>query len=121
MLPMTSPFASAWPQREELHDRAGLVADHPGVVAWRDLERISGLDLALVAVVHADAEASRNDITDVRGLARLAAEHWLGMDRPSPATFKHGARHFGAVKTYKVRPSPRLLGAIEALDRQRWH
>jgi len=44
-------------------------------VAGRDLEHVTGADLKLLAVVHADVHAARNDVANVVDLAAVGADN----------------------------------------------
>src|SRR5918998_1463398 len=73
------------PELAEVDHHTGLVADHLGVVAWRDRDDVAGADLTLGAVVHPHAHPARDHIAEVRHLARVRARDRLDVLGPPPA------------------------------------
>src|SRR5687768_5120130 len=69
---------------EEMQRHIRLVADHPAVVAGRDVKEVAGAHLDHPAVVHRRRRAARHDHSDMLDQARLLAERSADMDRPFP-------------------------------------
>src|SRR5271166_3667716 len=75
----------------DIEDDHGLIADDPGVVAWRQQRHVAGAELLFTAVVHADAEPARDVVLEVRGLATLGLGHGFERCGPLPARLKRAA------------------------------
>src|SRR6185437_8993253 len=69
----------------EVERHAGLIADHPGVVAGSDHERVAGPQLDLGPVAHPHQLTSRDDVSDVRHLALFCPGERLDVFRPPPS------------------------------------
>src|SRR5687767_15722837 len=71
----------------ELQGDEGLVAHHLGVVAWLEPVGVTGLEVALGAVVRGDVDRATHDVAEVGGLAALRAGDRLDAGRPGPSRF----------------------------------
>jgi len=69
----------------EVHDHAGSLADHPGVVARLDPDRVVGAYLGLGAVVHPDRHPPGEHVQQVRRLAGLGSRDRAEVLLPVPA------------------------------------
>src|ERR1700737_1059102 len=67
---------------------AGLVADHPRVVTWRQLHHVARADLDFGPVVVVHLHASGHDVGQVRRLAAVRLRDRLYVRGPSPARFE---------------------------------
>src|SRR5207245_9537718 len=78
------PILAVRPHRLEVDRNPGLVADHPGIMPWRDLEHVSRADLELRAVGHLYSEAPGQRDPDVVVLTGLCACDGFDVHRPAP-------------------------------------
>jgi hypothetical protein len=62
-----------------------LVADHPRIVAGRDVKHVVGGDIHLVAIVHEHVEPAAERDAEVAEGAPPRSHRRLEVDRPSPA------------------------------------
>src|SRR6476660_3846733 len=81
----------------------GLIANNPGVMSLRDLADVSRTELRFRAVVHANAQPSREKIREMMNLAAIGVRHRLDRFRPAPAWFKGGAHGLQLTKIEDLR------------------
>src|SRR3954451_3233914 len=78
-------------QAPEVQQNARFVADDPGVVAGRHVERLARSELTLGAVVHAERHPAFEDVADVLNLAGVGPGDRLDVLRPAPPGLKGAA------------------------------
>src|SRR5438105_558528 len=97
-----------------------LVADHPAVVSWRDVENVAGAHLEYAAVVHRRRGAAGHDHADMLDLAGALAERAADVDRPFPARLIGGAADRHAADAHQLEPAElelaHLVGIVEAFQ-----
>src|SRR5262249_52967102 len=81
----------------EIEQHARLVADGPGVVTWRHVERVAWSKLQLGSVVHLERHAPLQHVTDVVHLAGVRAGDRPDVLRPAPPRLKRSAAYCVAV------------------------
>ena len=101
----------------------GLVADDPGVVPGRDVERVPGGEVCRRAVLELDTDRAGEDVAGVRDLARRRARERAHVVRPAPAGPQlhqgDGGLPDGDDPVGAVGVLPRPVGTLQALARDR--
>jgi hypothetical protein len=72
---------------EKMQGDVGLVANHPAVVSWSNVEDVSRAHLSNGAIVHRSCRPARDDDADMLNRATRRANSRTDMERPSPAGF----------------------------------
>ena len=69
----------------DVHDHGWFVADHPGIVARREVGNVTGTKFQLAAVVHDHMQPAGNVILQVGSLAALSVHQRFDAGGPFPA------------------------------------
>src|ERR1700730_1808789 len=100
----------------------GLVAHHPAVVAWPNVEKIACLHLIMASIVHLARGRAGNDEADVFHFAGGSACRWADVLRPFPTRLVTGAanRHRADLHDFEITlfERPHLIGMFETLDQK---
>src|ERR1700730_13453279 len=72
---------------EKMQGDVGLVADHPAVVSWSNVEDVSRAHISNGAIVHRSCRPARDDDADMLNRATRRANSRADMERPSPTGF----------------------------------
>ena len=102
-----------------------LVADHPGVVARRDLEDRVRRDVEPLAIVHDDVEDPGDGVAQMVHLAAAGSHDRGEIDRPSPSWTPRGPPDGRLVEVdhgrLALRERPHLVRFGECLDLESGH
>jgi hypothetical protein len=117
-------FASGWfgvrGHSREVENNTRLVADCPTIVACGNRHDISGTNLKLCAIIHANDLTPRDDVADVRHLTRVSPGDRPHVIGPLPPGLKNGAADSAATDVDDLDSTfvlhwASLIGSVEAL------
>lgn len=98
----------------------GLVAQHPAVMAWRDVEEVSRIQLFYRSPVHCRRGASGDDEPDVLHIAAPLPLSRPDMSRPLPSRLVGSPAYCHATNPHDLEPSlleeTHLVGMLESLQ-----